>query len=268
MSRRISITSALICLGCLLLVDLATGQEPLARREWTIDGVKREALIYAPATAKSQATPVVFAFHGHGGTMNFVARGFAMHTQWPQAIAVYMQGLPSPGKIVDPQGKRPGWQFAVSEQGDRDLKFFDAVLASLRSDYRVDDKRIYATGHSNGGSFTYLLWAARGKEFAAVAPSGSVGVRLMKDLQPKPVLHVAGENDTLVRFSWQQATIDGLRKLNQCDQGLEWDKFCTLYPSKLDTPLVTFIHPGGHEFPAAVPAAMVKFFKQHPAENK
>ena len=39
--------------------------------------------------------------------------------------------------------------------------FFDEVLASVKKDYKVDNKRIYVTGHSNGGSFTYILWAVR-----------------------------------------------------------------------------------------------------------
>jgi len=128
----------------------------------------------------------------------------------------------------------------------------------------VDDKRIYATGHSNGGSFTYLLWAARGERFAAFAPSGSAAPRLLTRLKPKPVLHVAGENDPLVKFSWQKQTMDAVRKLNQCGEGQPWEgeKGCTIYPSKLDAPLVTFIHPGTHQFPAAAPALIVKFFKQ------
>ncbi|MFY8056754.1 MAG: hypothetical protein ACOVRM_03375, partial [Planctomycetaceae bacterium] len=59
-----------------------------------------------------------------------------------------------------------GWQKSAGDQQDRDLKFFDVVLQSLRSEYRVDDRRIYATGHSNGGGFTYLLWSERSAVFA------------------------------------------------------------------------------------------------------
>ena len=51
------------------------------------------------------------------------------------------------------------------------------MLTTLKKDYRVDEKRIYATGHSNGGGFTYLLWAARGDVFAAVAPCAAAAPR-------------------------------------------------------------------------------------------
>ena len=44
------------------------------------------------------------------------------------------------------------------------------ALASLRHTYNIDDDRIYATGFSNGGMFTYLLWAKRPNVFAAFAP--------------------------------------------------------------------------------------------------
>jgi len=236
----------------------------LERREWTVDGVVREALIAAPASAKTEPAPVVFAFHGHGGNMQQASRSFGYHTLWPEAIVVYMQGLNTPGKLTDPDGTKPGWQSEIGMQDDRDLKFFDAVLASLEKDYRVNERRIYSTGHSNGGGFTYLLWAARGDRFAAMAPSSAVLVKSFPLLKPKPVLHVAGQNDELVKYAWQDRMMSELRKLNQCGEGVPQEqKWCTLYPSKIGTPVVTFIHPGTHQFSSEAPAAIVKFFKEH-----
>ena len=237
--------------------------EPPARREWTVDGVVREALVHVPAKAKSEATPVVFAFHGHGGTMAHAARSFAYHTQWPEALVVYPQGLNTAGKLTDPDGKKPGWQSAPGELGDRDVKFFDAMLESLGHDFKVDAKRVYCTGHSNGGGFTYLLWAVRGDRFAAMAPCAAAAPKVMSLLKPKPVLHLAGEADPLVKYDWQKQTMAVVRKLNECGEGQPWEKFCTLYPSKIGSPVVTFIHPGGHNFPAEAPATIVKFFKEH-----
>ena len=254
----------------LILVLLFSGwhstiaADNLTRRDWKVDGVSREALVYAPATAKTTPTPVVFAFHGHGGTMDFAAAKFAYHKHWPEAIVVYMQGLNTPGALTDPEGKRPGWQKTFGDQNDRDLKFFDAVLATLKKDYKVDEKRVYATGHSNGGAFTYLLWAARGDAFAAVAPCAAPARREFKQhLVPKPVLHMAGENDPLVRFEWQKRTIDQLRKLNGCGEGKPCGEHCTLYASPTGTPVVTYIHSGGHGLPEEVPPVIAKFFKEH-----
>jgi len=133
----------------------------------------------------------------------------------------------------------------------------------VKREYRVDEKRIYSTGHSNGGGFTYLLWAERGDVFAAVAPSAAVAVHVNR-LNPKPVLHLAGEEDTLVKYSWQQRMMTAERKLNGCaEEGKPYAPQTTLYPSATGTPVVTFIHPGGHQFHHDAPALIVRFFKEH-----
>ena len=245
--------------------------EPMTEKEWTVDGVVRQGLVYAPTSAKKSPTPVVFAFHGHGGNMNQAARSFGFHSEWPEAIVVYLQGLKTPGKLTDPEGKRPGWQSGRGDQDDRDLKFFDAVVASLKSDYKVDEKRIYATGHSNGGGFTYLLWATRGDVFAAVAPCAAIPSFESRNLKPKPALHLASETDPLVKWDWQKKAIDLVLKINGCDaEGSPWHKSGdltgTIYSSKNGTPFVTLIHPGGHKFPSEAPALITKFFKYHPVK--
>ena len=194
--------------------------------------------------------------------MRHAAATFAYQKHWPEAIAVYMQGLNTPGQLTDPEGKKPGWQKAVGDQNDRDLKFFDAVLATLKEDYQVDEKRIYATGHSNGGGFTYLLWAERGEVFAAVAPWRR-GAAAAANAQAQAGAARGGRERRLVRFEWQKRTIDAIRRINGCGEGKPWGKRCTLYPSKTGTPVVTYIYPGGHTFPQEAPPVIVKFFKEH-----
>ncbi len=266
---RASIIFSPLCVLCVLCGYPVLAAEPaLADREWKIDGAVRKAMIYAPPDATKTDTPLLFAFHGHGGTMLHAARTFAYHKHWPEAMVVYMQGLPTPGAITDPDGKLPGWQKAVGDQGDRDLKFFDEVLASMKKEYKVDEKRIFVTGHSNGGAFTYLLWAARGETFAAVAPSAAVFGRGLRDLKPKPALHVAGEKDQLVSYAFQSRMMQAVRRLNACDaEGVEWAKsgtlVGTLYPSKTGTPFVSLIYPGTHTFPAEAPELIVRFFKEN-----
>ncbi len=234
------------------------------RMEWKAGDVLREGLVCAPAKEGAGAPPLVFGFHGHGGSMQNAARSFKIHELWPEAVVVYLQGLPTPGKLSDPEGKKAGWQKTSGDQEDRDLKFFDTVLASMKEKYKIDEKRIYVTGHSNGGAFTYLLWGCRPDLFAAIAPSASAGTRNMKETKPVPVLHLAGEKDNLVKYEWQVRAIAAVREFNGCEEtGKDWDKGCTIYASSKEAPVVTFIHPGGHGYPAEGPALIVKFFKEH-----
>jgi polyhydroxybutyrate depolymerase len=229
----------------------------------TVDGLQREAIVFAPQLPPAGGSPLVFGFHGHGGTAKNASRQFAFHTHWPEAIVVYMQGVPTPGRLTDPEGKRNGWQHAAGDQGDRDLKFFDAVLATLKEKYKIDENRVYSSGHSNGGGFTYLLWSERPDVFAAMAPSAAAG-RQIVSLKPKPAMHIAGENDPLVKYAWQTAAMDLIRKTNGCAaEGQPWAKQCTLYPSATGTPFVAFIHQGDHKYPAEAPPLIVRFFKEH-----
>ena len=256
------ITKAFLLLTLFILTPRASSQE-LQRVVVKVDETEREALVSAPPGAKEKAAPLVFVFHGHGGSMQQAARSFAMHAAWPEAIVVYPQGLKTPGQLTDPKGERAGWQHGPGAEGDRDLKFFDALLTKVQADWKVDERRIYATGHSNGGGFTYLLWAGRGEKFAAFAPSGSV-MRQVARLKPKPAMHVAGEKDALVKYEWQALMMQAVRKLNGCDEaGQKQGELATLYPSKSGTPVVTYIHPGGHEFPREAVPQIVAFFKKH-----
>src|SRR5690349_25061243 len=61
--------------------------------KWTVDGEKREALVFAPTTDMAVKRPLVFAFHGHGGNMQHASQSMHIHTVWPEAIVVYPQGL-------------------------------------------------------------------------------------------------------------------------------------------------------------------------------
>jgi len=230
--------------------------------KWTVGDTLREALVYIPVTAKSKPSPVIFVFHGHGGTMGNMLKSRGFEKLWPEAILVYPQGLNTPGQLTDPQGKLPGWQKAPGDMNDRDLLFFDAMLKTLRSDYQVDNSRIYATGHSNGGGFTYLLWAARGDVFAAFAPSAAVGGRVVNLLKPKPAMHIMGSTDPLVKPEWQNAMCKRILKIDNCSsEGQPYAQYATIYPSPSQTPVVLYVHPGGHIYPADANQVVINFFK-------
>ena len=252
------------------LRELLTGRPPegFTERSWTVDGVKRTALVRVPADPKAPAA-VVFCWHGHGGNSTQAVRGWAFDKADPTSILVYPQGLPTVSPLVDKEGRRSGWQSAVGDGGDRDIKLFDAILADLKKERSVNERRIYSMGHSNGAAFSYILWQARPDVLAAIGSvAGSLTIKA-RDLKPLPVIHVAGENDPLVKFAWQQATFAAVRRFNACsDEGNPYAKEgvleATLFPSTKGAPLVTAIHRGGHEYPKGSSELIVRFFKENP----
>jgi Poly(3-hydroxybutyrate) depolymerase len=230
---------------------------------WDVDGVKREALVFVPTMKAGAKVPVVFAFHGHGGNMQGFSRMARLQQLWPEAIVVYPQGLPSPTPR-DTAGLRPGWQFEAGQSGDRDLKFIDTMLESLKKTYGVDEKRIYSTGFSNGAGFSYLLWAKRAKDFAAFGICA--GATPEKISEAKPAIIIAGQSDKVLPFATQQEALVAARLVDQANGiGQSCGPFCTLYPSTVKTPVKTIIHPGGHLFMPGMAQEIVAFFKANPS---
>jgi polyhydroxybutyrate depolymerase len=254
--------------------ELLSGRAPdgFVEKTWTIDGVKRTALVRVPAAVSGQLA-VVFGWHGHGGRSTHSARAWGYADIDPASILVFPQGLPTVSPLVDKEGRMPGWQTSVDSEGGRDMKLFDAILADLKKEHPVDDRRIYSMGHSNGAAFSYLLWQARPDVLAAI---GSVAGSLRGDGKPTtslPVIHVAGKNDPLVKFAWQQATFAAVRRFNGCaEEGRPWAKEgvleATLYPSSKGAPLVTALHEGGHEYAKGSTELIVRFFKENPKPTK
>jgi polyhydroxybutyrate depolymerase len=237
MKTTLALIAALTLAGVAHAADLTT-------KTWKVGGATRSALVHLPE--KTEGAPVIFAFHGHGGTSRHSARKMHLETLWPEAIVIYPQGLPTvTGR--DPQGKRAGWLMPPGLlNANRDLAFFDAMLATTKTEWKADSKRIYVTGHSNGAGFTFCLWGTRPDTFAAVAPIAGGGGRFLTGATPCPALIIGDRNDPIV--SWettQQPAIDAAKKLNG-------DKF----------PVEVIEHSAGHGYPDSVPAKIVAFFKR------
>ena len=261
-----SIMASVAAAACLLAAT-APGRPAHAegtRRIWTIEGIERQAIVHLPS-GKPRPCPLILAFHGHGGSAQRVSRSMHLQDEWPGAVVVYAQGLPTTSQRVDPEGKQPGWQNRAGEYGDRDLKLVDSIVDSLRNEGWVDDTRVYATGHSNGAGFTYALWLARPEILAAVAPvaGGSLAAR---QLTPMPCMHVAGRTDAIVPFAGQERVMNVVRQVNGCEgAGNPWAKDCTRWESPLGAPFVAMVTDGGHQYPAEAPALIVRFLREHSA---
>lgn len=263
---------SLLLVGATSLRSRADEKPPIATpMTWTIGGVTREAIVFLPESAHEKPTPVILVFHGHGGSMNRMVK-LGYQNLWPEAIIMCPQGLPSVTGN-DPEGMQSGWQQKSGDSGDRDLDFVDAMLTTVRDKYKVDNSRVFATGHSNGGGFTYLLGAARPQDFAAIAPSAAGARGFREARNPVPVLHIAGRNDETVPFAKQLQTVEKIRKFNGCEpDGKPWamagDLVGTLYPSKVGAPVVWAEHPGAHKNPDTAPELIIRFFKELAGEKK
>ncbi len=251
---------------------MAKAPEGFVEKAWTVDGVKRTALVRVP-TGASGPLAMVFCWHGHGGRSTHSATRWGYAEIDKTSILVFPQGLPTVSPLVDKEGRMPGWQTSVDSEGGRDIKLFDTILADLKKVHSVDDRRIFSMGHSNGAAFSYLLWQARPEVLAAI---GAVAGSLRGDTKvtsPMPVIHVAGEKDPLVKFAWQKATFAAVRRFNGCtEEGKPWAKEgvleATIYASSKGAPLVTAIHGGEHEYAKGSTELIVRFFKENPKPTK
>lgn len=241
--------------------------ESFEEREWTIAGVRRTALVRIPRSG-SGPYPVVFCWHGHGGRAVQAARNWGYDQADRASILVFPQGLPTVSPLVDREGRMPGWQTSVGGDGDRDIQFFDAILADLRKSHSIEARRIFSMGHSNGGAFSYLLWEARSSVLAAIGAVAG-GLRSeVEGIRPLPVIHVAGKRDPLVKFTWQEQTFATVRRVNGCSQtSRPWARTgvldAVIFSSSKGAPLVTAIHEGGHEYARGSSELIARFFEEH-----
>jgi polyhydroxybutyrate depolymerase len=168
----------------------------------TYQGVTRRYLVHRPSgTDPSQPAPVVLAFHGGMGhaesqrtmsKMNEVADRFGFYV-------VYPDGTGTTGRFLTfNAGSCCG--YAARNQVD-DVGFVRALLDQLQQDYRVNPKRVYATGLSNGAMLCYRLAAELSDRIAAIGPiAGGMGVAGPQPSRPVPVIHFHGMKDQNVPF--------------------------------------------------------------------
>ena len=154
---------SLLVLACTSLPALAQVSSLVHKEE------KRRYIVYMPEAYQSQPQqtfPVVFNFHGGGMSM----AEQMLYTQMNKAAERYRF------IVVYPQGIRQDWNVGFGMDylaGTDDVGFTQAILSKLKQDYRIDDKRVYATGLSRGGFFALRLAAELPQQFAAVASVGA-----------------------------------------------------------------------------------------------
>ena len=185
-----------------------------------------------------------------------------------------------------------------------DVAFIGKLLDDLGTVVKVDEKRVYACGMSNGAMMCYRLAAELSDRIAAIAPvAGTIAIEESKPKRPVPVIHFHGTKDTFVPFEMAkgkrlvheaQGVEDSIQtwvKLNGCDEkpktdvlskdGDEMKVTRKTYGGGKDGAEVVLIviEDGGHTWPGQKPPVsfmgksamnisandlMWEFFQKHP----
>ncbi len=180
----------------------------------SVDNSARELIVYVPAGYDaSQPTPVLFMFHGsnQGGNLMVENTTWATYAERQNFIAVFPTSWEYP--LIDEPGRHEKWNDAslseIAQPGTElkdDVKFVREMIAALKVTFNVDEKRIFASGFSNGGLFvTSRLAVEMHDVFAAFAVCGS-GTRLQWEgvsedpfiNAPTSIYSVMGTNDDKV----------------------------------------------------------------------
>lgn len=164
------------------------------------DGINREYILYVPNSYdENSATPILFNFHGFGGSASqFISRAdMRAEAELNSFILVYPQGSCLDGV--------PHWNPCPiggdNKSSADDLGFFEAMINEISTEYNLDMERIYAAGYSNGGMMAYGLANYKSNLIAAVASvSGSMLDCLETPNHPMPVLHLHGTNDSVIAY--------------------------------------------------------------------
>ena len=170
------------------------------------DGLEREYLVHVPKSyLRSKPMPVVFAFHGGGGHMEYQADeatyGLVGKSEQAGFIAVFPNGYSRM-----PDGKLATWNAGAccGDARDRnvdDVGFVRRVHADVARHLEVDRRRVFAVGMSNGGMMAYRLACEASDLFRAIAAvAGTDNTLQCTPSRPVPVLHIHAKDDTHVLF--------------------------------------------------------------------
>lgn len=182
----------------------------MTRCNLDVDGVSRTYYLHLPPDYESAVSlPLVLAFHGGGGkaTMMHRVSKLTATSDIHSFIVVY------------PDGLEKHWGDQRSMTGfDRkgDLTFIRILLDELERNYKIDPKRVYSTGISNGGFFSQDLAIAYPERIAAVASiAATVSVPVFNKVtppQPVPILFMLGVQDPIVPYNGGEIRLGSERR--------------------------------------------------------
>ena len=123
-----------------------------------VEGTERTYVIDVPTNYDpNKAHRLIFAWHGNGGNGKDIAdHGFYDLKPLAGGSAIFVAG----------DGISAGW----GNPGDRDIKFVRAMVDKFSGQFCIDKRRIFSTGWSFGGMFSFALGCGMGDVVRAIAP--------------------------------------------------------------------------------------------------
>lgn len=179
-------------------------------KELTVNGITREYIIYVPENYNvTTAFPLLLSFHGLTSNMefNYSYTNFDELAELENFI------------VVHPNGISNTW--TVSANDDTDIDFIVSLLNQLEEDYNIESNRIYSTGMSMGGFFSFSLACRLSDRIAAVASvTGSMyqpAINNCSPVKPMPILQIHGTEDVIVQYSSVASLLDFWTSHNNTD---------------------------------------------------
>ena len=207
------------------------------------------ALFVSSKVRKDRKAPLIVSLHGLGGDQNTMVRETLRSVELAEQggyILVAPMGYNSGGWYGIPPGppRAGGPNAAVAQRGrgagaprpiiggtaiteaakvrEASEKDVMTVLAMIRKEFNVDERRIYLMGHSMGGAGTYYLGSNYGKEWAAVAPIAPAAMGMTNDRTKVlqgikdagvPMLVSMGDADEAVPVANVRMWVDTMKEL-------------------------------------------------------
>ena len=166
------------------------------QRRITSGGRTRRFILVLPDKMSGGAAPLVLNFHGITESpelqqllsrMDGEARRRGMVLVYPEGVGLSWNAGGCCGRARDEQVN--------------DVRFVRDLVSELESELCIDRNRVYATGMSNGGMFSYRLACDASDLFAAIAPVSAVDETLAcAPRRPVPVLSFNGTSDPVVHY--------------------------------------------------------------------
>lgn len=191
----------ILCSSCFLAIRKLT--EDAEVRQITIGrDVRRYVLYVPPGYNAGKKVPLVVVLHGGGGNGRGAEKmtGFSRKADREGFLVLYPYGWGRFDESLLTWNAGNCCGRAMDQKKD-DVEFIRQLVLFTKNQYAIDEKRIYATGMSNGGMMSYRLACELPDMFAAVAPvAGALNVEPCKPERPVAVVIVHGREDEHVLY--------------------------------------------------------------------